>query len=288
MSIFGGTFGKSRKPVPQYVVFALGISAFLLTVLSSSNDDSVPTEKTSKFSLPRLHGPSSMRKTSSQSTKASTVTDSPPKPHDLSVLAALAPQDGKKDHATLRKRTSSAPQPPPLAPGSSSAATAVPPGTQEVNGIKQGQSILEQIGEPDHEGWMRKRGDRYNTWKLRYFVLKGPHLYCLRSNSKAVSAPSTLVPLVDTDEPLQETKIKGYVHIVGYKVTVDENLDPGRYGFRIDHDHDKTHYFSSEEKTAVRDWMKAIMKATIGRDYTSASCFFLLFQTLLLLTCCPL
>ena len=68
---------------------------------------------------------------------------------------------------------------------------------------------------------------------------------------------------------LQETKIKGYIHLVGYKVTVDENIDPGRYGFRIDHDHDKTHYFSSEEKTVVREWMKAIMKATIGRDYSS-------------------
>jgi len=68
---------------------------------------------------------------------------------------------------------------------------------------------------------------------------------------------------------IQETKIKGYIHIVGYKVTVDENVDPGRYGFRIDHDHDKTHYFSSEEKTTIRDWMKAIMKATIGRDYSS-------------------
>lgn len=68
---------------------------------------------------------------------------------------------------------------------------------------------------------------------------------------------------------LQETRIKGYIHITGYKVTVDENVDPGRYGFRIDHDHDKTHYFSSDEKTTIRDWMKAIMKATIGRDYTS-------------------
>ena len=69
----------------------------------------------------------------------------------------------------------------------------------------------------------------------------------------------------------QQTKIKGYIHIIGYKVTVDENVDPGRYGFRIDHDDDKTHYFSSEEKSVIRDWMKAIMKATIGRDYTSAS-----------------
>ena len=67
----------------------------------------------------------------------------------------------------------------------------------------------------------------------------------------------------------QETKIKGYINIVGYKVTVDENVDPGRYGFRIDHENDKTHYFSSEEKTVIRGWMKAMMKATIARDYTS-------------------
>lgn len=68
---------------------------------------------------------------------------------------------------------------------------------------------------------------------------------------------------------MQETKIKGYINIIGYKVTVDENVDPGRYGFRIHHEHDKTHWFSSDEKMIIRDWMKAIMKATIGRDYTS-------------------
>ena len=53
-------------------------------------------------------------------------------------------------------------------------------------------------------------------------------------------------------------------------MTVDETLDPGRYGFRIDHDHDKpTHFFSSDEKSIIREWMKAIMKATINRDYAS-------------------
>ena len=67
---------------------------------------------------------------------------------------------------------------------------------------------------------------------------------------------------------MQETRIKGYILIVGYRVTVDENVNPGRYGFRIDHDHDQTHYFSSEERGAIRDWMKAIMKATILRDFS--------------------
>lgn len=50
---------------------------------------------------------------------------------------------------------------------------------------------------------------------------------------------------------------------------MDETVDPGKYGFRIEHETDKTHYFSSDDKTVIRDWMKAIMKATIGRDYSS-------------------
>jgi hypothetical protein len=49
--------------------------------------------------------------------------------------------------------------------------------------------ILARIGTPDHEGWMRKKGGYYNSWKKRYFVLKGKHLYWLRSNSVFVSVP---------------------------------------------------------------------------------------------------
>ena len=52
--------------------------------------------------------------------------------------------------------------------------------------LKPGESVVDQIGTPDHNGWMRKKGEQFNTWKLRYFILKGPHLYYLRSNSKAV------------------------------------------------------------------------------------------------------
>jgi hypothetical protein len=48
------------------------------------------------------------------------------------------------------------------------------------------KSILEQIGKADFSGWLRKKGERYNTWKLRYLVLKGPHLYYLRSDSRTV------------------------------------------------------------------------------------------------------
>lgn len=47
--------------------------------------------------------------------------------------------------------------------------------------------ILSRIGSPDHEGWMCKKEGLYNTWKNRYVVLKGPHLYWLRSDSVFVS-----------------------------------------------------------------------------------------------------
>ena len=69
---------------------------------------------------------------------------------------------------------------------------------------------------------------------------------------------------------MQETKIKGYVNIVGYRIISDENVDPGRYGFKLIHETDRTHCFSSDEQAVIREWMKALMKATIDRDYTSA------------------
>ncbi|KAG8699640.1 polar growth protein [Ceratobasidium sp. 395] len=47
----------------------------------------------------------------------------------------------------------------------------------------------------------------------------------------------------------------------------DENANPGRYGFRIVHDSLKPHFFSSEEQVVVREWMKALMKATIARNF---------------------
>jgi hypothetical protein len=50
---------------------------------------------------------------------------------------------------------------------------------------------------------------------------------------------------------------------------VDENANPGNYGFRLVGG-DKPHFFSSPEQQVVREWMKALMKATIARDYSVA------------------
>ncbi|KAJ7651638.1 hypothetical protein DFH06DRAFT_1282850 [Mycena polygramma] len=213
LSIFGASFG-GRKPAPRY---------------SGASDE---VDKTSSgFTLPRLNRkngrPSTPGGSAAPQPQLSPGPNPPQPPHSPSNGSHPPPSNNP---ALLRKRTTS---------GQTYRCSQGP-----------GQSVLDQIGEADHVGWMRKKGDRYNSWKLRYFVLKGEDMYWLRSSNKA------------------ETKIKGYIKIVGYKVTVDENVNPGRYGFRIDHDHDKTHYFSSDEKTVVRDWMKAIMKATIGRDYS--------------------
>lgn len=149
-------------------------------------------EKTSIFGLSRL-GSSSIRKSSSHSQRPSTPK-SPIKPSPDFGGDKTRPAK-ERESAVLRKR--------PLSTviGNDNNATAVATmqtatKSADTNGavlsglVKPGQSILDQIGEPDHVGWMRKRGDRYNSWKNRYFVLKGPHMYCLKSDSRAVSRPS--------------------------------------------------------------------------------------------------
>ena len=100
----------------------------------------------------------------------------------------------EKETSMLRKRTNSGsisesygamkhpgPWPVPAA-GPSSMAGAVgqiklKPGTKAIDQFRQ------TLGEADFSGWMMKKGERYNTWKMRFFYLKGPHMYYLRSNT---------------------------------------------------------------------------------------------------------
>jgi hypothetical protein len=78
----------------------------------------------------------------------------------------------------------------PPKPESPSADLSTGPSTEDVDSMSTlFPGILTRIGTPDHEGWMRKKGGYYNTWKKRYFVLKGTHLYWVRSNSVFVSVP---------------------------------------------------------------------------------------------------
>lgn len=142
--------------------------------------------------MPRLQ--SSIRKSSSISYRTSTPLGSPKAERTISSTSGSPVKnketlvnDGCKTQSTLRKRPTSTPNSHPVSGMVSGLDPDTPGAVNDVTGtIKQGQSILDQIGEPDHAGWMRKRGLRYNSWKARYFVLQGPHLYCLRSSNKAV------------------------------------------------------------------------------------------------------
>ena len=117
-----------------------------------------------------------------------------------------------------------------------------------------------------------KKGERYNTWKNRYCVLKGHNLYWMRSASNTVWTNSSRCHLGwRLISILQETKIKGYTNVTGYKITPDEDIKPGNYGFKMEHPNDKTHMFYSVTQSAIREWMKALMKSTIERDYSSKS-----------------
>lgn len=111
-------------------------------------------------------------------------------------------------------------------------------------------SAMSKIGKPDFAGYMKKKGERYNTWKNRYFVLKGAHLYYMKSP--------------------QEDKVKGHIDLAGYKVLSDPNAGSG-FGFQLVHDREKTHFFASNEHRVIKDWMKNLMKATISRDYSGKS-----------------
>ncbi|KAH9854887.1 hypothetical protein C2E23DRAFT_816005 [Lenzites betulinus] len=258
LSLFGasftGTLGKHRKPPPR--LSNVGekpeadkphLSTFSRFRDKRSNgrpgtSDGSADVKDEKLKLEKIAVPEETNNVKEKEqlkvkTKGKDGKDS----KDRAV--SLSPNSARDPHL-LRKRTSSAADVPTRSVLAASMAAGAP-------SLKAGQSILEQIGTPDHNGWLRKKGDRYNSWKQRYFILKGPHLYWLRSESKT------------------ETKIKGYLNIVGYKVLADENADPGRYGFRIVHDTEKSHYFSSDEQLVVREWMKALMKATITRDYSN-------------------
>ena len=115
------------------------------------------------------------------------------------------------------------------------------------------QTPLQRIGKPDYAGYLRKKGETYTGWKDRYLILKGHHLYIMKQPADA--------------------KIKGWIDLTGYRFISDGTVGGGfsdktRYGFKAVHDKKAAHYFAASESSKVRDWMKALMKATIGRDYS--------------------
>ncbi|CAG8545379.1 14056_t:CDS:10 [Dentiscutata erythropus] len=103
------------------------------------------------------------------------------------------------------------------------------------------EAIKNNIGTSDYEGWLMKQDDRSKSWKNRFCVLKGQTLYYFQND-------------------------KGSINITGYRVVPDENILQGKYGFKLVHDIERPYYFAHENLVKMREWMKAIMKATISRD----------------------
>jgi PH domain len=58
------------------------------------------------------------------------------------------------------------------------------PTTAEMS--KEG-SVMSRIRPVDFEGWMKKKGERYNAWKPRYLALKGSDLVILRDPEVSTS-----------------------------------------------------------------------------------------------------
>lgn len=68
--------------------------------------------------------------------------------------------------------------------------------------------------------------------------------------------------------------MKGIINLKGYRIEVDESIHPGKYCFMAHHERERTFYFYTEHEKSMKDWLKALMKATIARDYASNFLFF--------------
>lgn len=110
---------------------------------------------------------------------------------------------------------------------------------------------------PDMEGWLHKQGDRYKTWNKRWFVLKGANLFYFKSP--------------------RDIRMKGIINLRGYRVISDDSIMAGKWCFKTQHERERTFFFYCDTEEAMREWVKALMKATILRDYNGKFFFFFFF-----------
>lgn len=123
----------------------------------------------------------------------------------------------------------------------------------------------------DFSGWMSKRGSvAVGTWKSRFFTLHGTRLSYFTSKSDSREkglidiTSHRVVPVGDDDR-----FVALYAASVGagrycFKVVPPQAGTAKGVTFTIP----KVHYFAVETREELRDWMKALKKATIDRDDT--------------------
>ncbi|KAK9897457.1 hypothetical protein P389DRAFT_57275 [Cystobasidium minutum MCA 4210] len=248
-AFFGGTLSRSRKPPPQY---------------QASDVETLANEK-SAAPVPRSPptAPSGNRLSTRFFTFGGGAPASPPSGSDRprrnisAPLEVTSPKTAEsKASPTFETRS------PPAAPSTGASQMHAEPQSyvttaeQPASAAAPAKALTqaERIGEPDYSGWLRKKTDKYNGWKDRYLILKDSYLYVLKTPT--------------------EDKVKGYISLAGYRFVSDGSVgsglsDKSKYGFKAIHDTLPTHYFSSSDSVVIRNWMKALMKATIGRDYSA-------------------
>jgi hypothetical protein len=118
---------------------------------------------------------------------------------------------------------------------------------------------------PDMEGWLYKQGDRYKNWNKRWFVLKGINLFYFKSPKVITSFGCIQMSLTHH----QAVQMKGIINLRGYRVEPDSSIQTGKYCFKLQHEKERTFYFYTDQEKYMKDWVKAIMKSTIERDYGS-------------------
>jgi hypothetical protein len=78
----------------------------------------------------------------------------------------------------------------------------------------------------------------------------------------------------------QETKVEGHVNTIDYRIVPDENINPGKYGFRMLHESGAVHLFSTTDRTAIRGWITALLKLKV--EYSEQSAYLLLTPSYIL------
>lgn len=106
----------------------------------------------------------------------------------LSINADTGNRKGDKNekYESSSSGGSKGKKPSPLRRSVSLGASALLSAGTEANTHTLVDTVMVQIGTPDHEGWIRKKGGHFSTWKSRYLVLKGAHLYWLKTDSSMV------------------------------------------------------------------------------------------------------
>jgi len=196
LSLFGGTFGgsigKSRKPPPRYSAGYVFIES-RTPVRTNGSESNRSTDREddgasgkgerdkSASTFSRLYHMGDRKPSISKHNVVEIGARQAALDKAKSTADALAKAKEDKDRTLLRKRTS----------GGEATKSPVPVPPSNGSGLVQGRSVLEQIGAPDFNGWLMKKGEHYNTWKSRYCVLKGHNLYWMRSNSTTVRTNSS-------------------------------------------------------------------------------------------------